>query len=92
MTTNLDVLYRYEFHPTEAAMVALGKLREVYGIRRMVIDEKQKTILVEFDFTRLTRPLVAELLRTAGIDIAEEVPLAPPAPPKEAPAAPAPSK
>jgi hypothetical protein len=91
MTTNLDVLYRYELHPTEAAMVALGKLREVYGIRRMVIDEKQKTILVEFDFTRLTHPLVAELLRTAGIDIVEEVPLAPPAPPKEAPA-PAPAK
>jgi hypothetical protein len=87
MTTNLDVLYRYELHPTEAAMMALGKLRGVYGIRRMVVDEKQKTILVEFDFTRLTRPVVAELLRSAGIDIVEEVPLAPPAAPKEVPPA-----
>ncbi|HTZ60432.1 MAG TPA: hypothetical protein VMB49_20120 [Acidobacteriaceae bacterium] len=87
MTTNLDVLYRYELHPSEAAMRALGKLRGVYGIRRMVIDEKQKTVLVEFDFTRLTRAVVAELLRTTGLDIVEEVPLAPPAPPKEQPAA-----
>jgi hypothetical protein len=93
MTTNLDVLYRYEQHPTESAMVALGKLRGVYGIRRMAIDEKQKTIRVEFDFTRLTRPVIADLLRSAGMDIVEEVPLAPPPAPKEepAPAAPKPA-
>ena len=76
MTTNLDVLYRYELHPTEAAMIALGKARGVYGIRRIVLDEKQKTMLVEFDFTRLNRSVVMELRRTAGIDIVEEVPLA----------------
>ena len=86
MTTNLDVLYRYELHPTEAAMVALGKLRGVYGIRKMVLDDKRKTILVEFDFTRLTQPVIADLLRSAGIDIVEEVPLAPPPTPKEPPA------
>jgi hypothetical protein len=76
MTTNLDVLYRYELHPTEAAMIALGKARGVYGIRKIVLDEKQKTMRVEFDFTRLNRSVVMELLRSAGIDIVEEVPLA----------------
>ena len=82
MTTNLDALYRYEMHPTEAAMIALGKVRGVYGIRRVVLDEKQKTMRVEFDFTRLNRATVAELLRSAGIDIVEEIALAPPpAPP-----------
>ncbi|MDT7812751.1 MAG: hypothetical protein QOJ42_2667 [Acidobacteriaceae bacterium] len=92
MTTNLDVLYRYELHPTEAAMIALGKARGVYGIRRIVLDEKQKTMRVEFDFTRLDRSVVMELLRSAGIDIVEEVPLsAPPAPAAE-PAAPLPPK
>jgi len=92
MTTNLDVLYRYELHPTEAAMIALGKARGVYGIRRIVLDEKQKTMRVEFDFTRLNRSVVTELLRSAGIDIVEEVPLsAPPAPAAE-PAAPLPPK
>lgn len=94
MTTNLDVLYRYDLHPTEAAMIALGKARGVYGIRRITLDEKQKTMRVEFDFTRLNRAVVAELLRTTGIDIIEEIPLAPPALPKEEPkpAAPAPAK
>jgi hypothetical protein len=92
MTTNLDVLYRYELHPTEAAMIALGKARGVYGIRRIVLDEQQKTMLVEFDFTRLNRNVVTELLRSAGIDIVEEISLAAPAVPKEAATAALPPK
>ena len=90
MTTNLDVLYRYELHPTEAAMIALGEARGVYGIRKISLDEKQKTMRVEFDFTRLNRATVTELLRSAGIDIVEEVSMAPPAAPKVE--LPAPSK
>jgi hypothetical protein len=92
MTTNLDVLYRYELHPTEAAMIALGKARGVYGIRRIVLDERQKTMRVEFDFTRFNRDVVTELLRSAGIDIVEEISLAAPALSKEAPAAALPPK
>jgi hypothetical protein len=76
--TQLEVLYRYESHPTEAAMFALGNLREVYGIRRIKIDEEWKTIRVEYDATRLSRPVVQQLLRRAGIAIAEELPLIPP--------------
>jgi hypothetical protein len=91
MTTNLDVLYRYELHPTEPAMTALGKARGVYGIRKIVLDEQQKTMRVEFDFTRLNRAVVAELLRSTGIDIVEEIPLASP-PAKAEPAATLPPK
>jgi hypothetical protein len=91
MTTNLDVLYRYEMHPTESAMIALGKARGVYGIRKIVVDEQKKTMLVEFDFTRLNRDVVMELLRSTGIDIVEEIPLAAPPAPKET-AAPLPPK
>ncbi len=90
MTTNLDVLYRYELHPTEAVMIALGKLRGVYGIRRISLNEQEKTMRVEFDFTRLTRDVVADLLRSAGIDVVEEIPLSIPAPPKAEPAPPVP--
>jgi hypothetical protein len=86
MTTNLDVLYRYELHPTEAAMIALGKARGVYGIRKITLDEQEKTLRVEFDFTRLNRAVVADLMRQTGIDIVEEIPLAPPPTPKEQPA------
>jgi hypothetical protein len=92
MTTNLDVLYRYDLHPTEAAMIALGKARGVYGIRKITVDEKQKTMRVEFDFTRLNRSVVMELLRSTGIDIVEEIPLSVPAAPKEEAAASLPPK
>jgi hypothetical protein len=73
-------------------MIALGKVRGVYGIRKIALDEQQKTMRVEFDFTRLNRAVVVELLRSAGIDIVEEISLAPPAPPKEEPATPLPAK
>ncbi len=73
-------------------MIALGKARGVYGIRRIVLDEQQKTMRVEFDFTRLNRDVVTELLRSAGIDIVEEISLAAPAVPKEATAAALPPK
>jgi hypothetical protein len=92
MTTNLDVLYRYELHPTEAAMVALGKARGVYGIRKIVLDEKNKTMRVEFDFTRLNRDVVTELLRSAGIDIVETLPVTTLPAPQAEPAAPLPPK
>jgi hypothetical protein len=88
MTTNLDALYRYGQDPAESTMTALGKMHEVYGIRRIEIDERQKTVLVEFDFTRFDRPVVAELLRRTGLDIVEEISLIPPQPPAEPAAAP----
>jgi len=92
MTTNLDALFRYELHPTEPAMIALGKMRGVYGIRKIALSEQHKTIRVEFDFTRLNRDGVAELLRSTGIDVVEEIPLAAPPAPKEEPAPPLASK
>jgi len=87
--TQLEVLYRYEHHPTEAAMFALGNAREVYGIRRIKLDEEWKTIRVEYDATRLNKQVVQQLLRRAGISVVEELPLIPPQPEPEAAAAPA---
>jgi hypothetical protein len=76
--TQVDVLYRYELQPAEAAMFALGSLKEVYGIRRIVLNEAEKTIRVEYDATRLNRSVIAQLLRRGGISILEEVALTPP--------------
>jgi copper chaperone CopZ len=78
--TQLDVLFRYAEHPTERGMFALSGLSEVYGIRSVRVDSTAKTIRVEFDATRLTRVVVAQLLRRAGIDIVEEISLIPPQP------------
>lgn len=71
-------------------MVALSKVHEVYGVRRIHVNEQEKTIRVEFDFTRLDRPVIAQLLRRTGIDIVGEISLIPPQPEPEA-AAPAPA-
>lgn len=91
--TQLEVLYRFERHPSEAAMFALGNARDVYGIRRIKFDPEWKTIRVEYDATRLNKAIVFELLRRAGIDLVEELPLIPPQPLAEpAVAAPAQAK
>lgn len=83
--TNVDVLFRYEHQPSEAATFALGNLKEVYGIRRIEIDQPAKTIRVEYDATRLTRAVVANLLRRGGISVLEELPLMAPQSPIEHP-------
>ena len=78
--TQLDVMYRYGAAPSEAAMMALGRVREVYGIRRMEFSEAEKTVRVEYDATRLTEPIVHQLLRRTGLDVVERVSLIPPQP------------
>jgi len=79
--TTVDVLYRYGTPPTERAMMALGRLREVYGIRRVEFREAEKTVRVEYDATRFSAPVVQGLLRGTGVDIVEELALVlPPAP------------
>jgi hypothetical protein len=88
--TTVEVLFRYERHPPEAAMIALGNLREVYGIRRVTVNDAWQTIRVEYDATRLNAAAVGQLLRRAGISITEELP---PLPQLEEPASqPAPTK
>jgi hypothetical protein len=90
MTTNVDVLYRYEQQPSESAMSALAKVHEVYGIRRLGINESEKTVQVEFDATRLDREEIQKLLRSAGIAVVEEVSLLPPQPATKPALSPAP--
>jgi hypothetical protein len=85
--TPVDVLFRYEKHPSEAAMFALGNMSEVYGIRRIQLNENEQTIRVEYDATRLNKAVVGQLLRRAGISISEEISLIPPQPPAEVEAA-----
>ena len=72
--TQLDVLYRYGVPPSESAILAMARVREVYGVRRMDLDEADKTVRVEYDATRLTEPVIHQLLRRAGLDIVETVP------------------
>ena len=81
--TQLDVVYRYGAPPTEASTLALGKVREVYGVRRIVFDESQKTVRVEYDATRLNQSTIHQLLRRSGLDIVEAIPMFTIPPPPE---------
>jgi hypothetical protein len=87
--TQLDVMYRYGAPPNEAAIMALGRISEVYGIRGLIFDEITRTVRIEYDATRLTEPIVHGLLRRSGLDVVERVSLTPRQPEPAAAAQPA---
>ena len=74
--TQMEVAYRYAGPASESAMRAVDSIREVYGIRRVTFSEKEQTVRVEFDASRFKEPVVAGLLRRAGVDIVERLALA----------------
>jgi copper chaperone CopZ len=71
--TYLEVAYRYQTPPGEAELRAIDSLREVYGIQRVQFNEKERTVRVLFDASRLKADVVAKLLRAAGIDLLEQL-------------------
>jgi hypothetical protein len=86
--TTVEISFRYADPPTEQVAAALGRVRDVYGIRRMSFDGTARSLRVEFDATRLNAAAVTKLVRETGLEIAEDAPaLAPPAPAVGAPAA-----
>ena len=74
--TAIEVAFRYGQQPGINEARAVDALREVYGIRRIRFDEKEHTVRVEYDATRLAENTVASLLRRAGIEITEKLTLA----------------
>ena len=86
--TTVDIVLRYVAQPTEAVTFALANTREVYGIRRLSFDREARTVRMEYDATRLSAAEVMKLVRNAGLQVVEEIPLAAPLPaPEPAPAA-----
>jgi len=71
--TQMEVAYRYANPPSEAVMRAIDNMREVYGVRRVSFDEKDKIVRVEYDASRFKEPVVARLLRGAGLDVQEKL-------------------
>ena len=74
--TTLDVAFRYGKQPGPEELRAIDALREVYGIRQVRFNEKDSTIRIEFDASRMKEETVAALLRRAGVDITEKLALA----------------
>ncbi len=73
--TYLDVLFRYGATPGETELRAIDGMREVYGVRRVQFNERERTVRVEFDASRLKADAIAKLLRQAGVDVREQVAL-----------------
>ncbi len=74
--TYLDVVFRYGTPPGENELRAIDSMREVYGIQRVQFNDKERSVRVGFDASRLKAEAVARLLRQAGVDVRERLVLA----------------
>jgi len=74
--TSVDVAFRYGKQPGSEELRAIDALREVYGVRSVTFKEKESTVRVEFDASRMKEDTIAGLLRRAGIDLVEKLTLA----------------
>jgi len=74
--TYLENSFRYQNTPGENELRAVDSMREIYGIQRVHFNEKDRTVRVLFDASRLKSDAVIKLLRQAGIDVQEPFVLA----------------
>lgn len=73
--TSVDVAFKYLYPPTESIMRAMDSVREVYGIRRIRLNDAERTIRIEYDATRLNQDTVAALLLRTGLELGEKLQL-----------------
>ncbi|HUM03974.1 MAG TPA: hypothetical protein VLT90_00850 [Terriglobales bacterium] len=74
--TYLETAYRYESQPGETELRAIDSVREVYGIQQIHFNEKERTVRILFDASRIKDESVARLLRNSGLDLKEKLALA----------------
>jgi hypothetical protein len=74
--TYLEAVYRYQTPPGDAELRAIDSVREVYGIQLIQFNDKERTVRVRFDASRMKGDGVAKLLRQAGIDVQGKLALA----------------
>lgn len=71
--TQFEVAYSYSGRIGDEHMRALNNIREIYGVRRIAVNETERVVRVEFDASRFKEPVMAGLLRRAGVDITERL-------------------
>jgi hypothetical protein len=67
--TVMDITFHYLAPVGPRQLRAMYRVREVYGIRRLSLDEIRHSIFVEYDSSRLHPEDVRALLRSAGLDM-----------------------
>ena len=68
--TAMDVTYRYTGGLNPDQIRALARLSDVYGIRKLEVDEERAAIAIEYDATRMDEPRVQGLVRACAVNIA----------------------
>jgi hypothetical protein len=71
--TSLMATFRFRRIPGERELESLDEVREIYGIWRVQLDELNRTILLEYDGSRLSVDDIESLLRNAGIDVLGQI-------------------
>jgi len=85
--TTVEIVFRYSGQPSEQAVLALARARDVYGIRGLKLDRAARTVRVEYDASRLNEATVSKLVLQAGVEIIEPVPIETPGAPEPLPPA-----
>ena len=68
--TTVEIVFAYTSSLDEPTLLALAKLREVYGIRSIALNREEATLTVDYDATRLTPATVTRLVTLTGLQIA----------------------
>jgi len=71
--TTVEIVFAYTSSLDEPTLLALAKLREVYGIRSIALNREEATLTVDYDATRLNPATVARLVTQTGLQIAAPV-------------------
>jgi len=67
--TAMDVTYCFEGSLDARQIQALARLSDVYGIRKLRVDEDASTIAIEYDATRMNEARVAALVRGCAVQL-----------------------
>ncbi|MGH9465988.1 MAG: hypothetical protein ACRD1Y_01410 [Terriglobales bacterium] len=65
--TTMDLTLRYADSLDESQLRALARLRDVYGIRQLRIEESARSLAIEYDATRMDAARVEALVRSCGV-------------------------
>ena len=73
--TTVEIVFRYSGQPSEQSMLALARVRDVYGIRGLKLDRVARSVRIEYDASRLNEATVSKLVRQAGVEIVAPGPI-----------------
>lgn len=70
--TLIEITFDLQRPPTAEQIRRLGSFANTYGLRRFRLASEGRTLILEYDASRLKRTEVANVLRRAGIAVVGE--------------------